>query len=508
MGSRPVALVGRAHQLLVDDFLIAQKRGMARSWYELRRPFAGPVLCPVMPWEGSRVIATGNVRRDPDDGLFKMWYLAGSGNADDWPSMTLICHATSTDGVQWTRPALGIHAFRGSLQNNIVAAPCIPEGTKWRFGPFSNTVNPHDHERPHKALAFSFNQWKRDPGVVHPSGTYLMTSSDGLHWDESARPLWYLADGYGDGPRLMYDASRRRYMAFLKVYEDSRGRPLRRQDVAGVLKSFVKDGSDEWVELAENQDLVRRRAIAFSDDLVHWTEPRYILPIDDQDNPGDQTYTLTGWPYESMYLGLLTIYHLESHGTWTAGTQHIEPVYSRDGEDWVRPGDRSVVFPPGRLHTDWDQGAPFFFSHAQPIRVGDELWFYYNAHRRLHKIGPYDRGDQEFGAVGLATLRVDGFASMDASASGGSLVTRPVKLAGQRLFMNADAAQGQVQVEVRDTEGKPLRGRRFADAVPVREDATRVEVRWRGANPTSLRGRVVQLAMRAREASIYSFWTE
>jgi len=240
-------------------------------------------------------MATGNVMRDPEDGLFKMWYLTGSGNAEDWPSMTLICYATSRDGVHWARPRLGIHGFRGSRENNIVAVPCVPEGTKWRFGPFSNTVNTDDPETPHKALAFSFNQWKRDRSVIHPSGTYLMTSSDGLHWSESARPLWYLADGYGDGPRLTYDAPERRYIAFLKVYEDRAGRPLRRREVAGVLRSFVKERNEEWVELAENPDLVRRRAVTVSEDLVHWTEPRYILPMDDQDCPGDQTYTHTGW---------------------------------------------------------------------------------------------------------------------------------------------------------------------------------------------------------------------
>ena len=114
-----MAVVDRSRQLFVVDLLIARKRGMRRTWHELQKPRPDPVLCPVMPWEGARVIATGNVSRDPADGLFRVWYLTGSGNADDWPSMTLICHATSVDGVHWTRPKLRIHAFRGSLARRI-----------------------------------------------------------------------------------------------------------------------------------------------------------------------------------------------------------------------------------------------------------------------------------------------------------------------------------------------------------------------------------------------------
>ena len=102
-------------------------------------------------WDG----AIGLVRRDPADGLFKMWYSTGTGNSQDWLTRTLVCYATSIDGVHWHRPSLGIHSFRGVRENNIIAAPCIPKGTKWRFGPFSNTVNPHDPQRPHKALVFS-----------------------------------------------------------------------------------------------------------------------------------------------------------------------------------------------------------------------------------------------------------------------------------------------------------------------------------------------------------------
>ena len=509
MAGNPPAALGPARALFVDDALIGRSRGLRRKWHPLRKPLSRPVLIPLAPWEGTGLQAIGLVRRDPADGLFKMWYSTGTGNGQDWLTRTLVCYATSIDGIHWDRPSLGIHSFRGVRENNIIAAPCIPEGTKWRFGPFSNTVNPHDSRHPHKALVFSFNADKHSRRVRHASGTYLMTSSDGLHWRESPRPLWYLADGFGDGPRLAYDADKRRYIGFLKVYEDSEGRPLRRQVAGGVLKSLIRDKNDAWVELARHPNLVRRRAVTLTDDLVHWSEPRYILPTDDRDAPGDQTYTHVAWPYESMYLGWLTMYHTRTRGRWVAGSQHIEAIFSRDGEDWHRPDDRTVMLPPGMLDRDWDYGSPFFMSQSPPIRVGDELWFYYNSVKCLH--APDGRGDSGFTCVGLATIRVDGFASMDAPRAGGTLLMRPMKAAGNRLCLNADAgggvAVGRILVEIRDVAGRPLRGRRFADCIPVDRDAARIEVTWR-AKAAAICGRVVRLAFKMNSASLYSVWTE
>ena len=44
----------------------------------------------------------------------------------------------------------------------------------------------------------------------------------------------------------------------------------------------------------------------------------------------------------------------------------------------------------------------------------------------------------------LATMRRDGFASMDAASDGGQLTTRPVRFSGAHLFVNADAAEGEL----------------------------------------------------------------
>jgi len=497
--------IGKDRELFVDDLLVESMSGLRRVWHPLRKPLAEPVLTPLKPWEGKSVHLNGAAVRDDADGLFKMWYGTGTGCREEWAWRTVICYAESEDGIRWRRPALGIHDFRGETENNIVAVPCRPEGTFWRFGPFSNTINPGDVETPHKALAFSFNAEKHSRDVPHPSGVYLMTSADGLRWEEKREPLWLMADGYGDGPRLTYDAPRKRYIGFLKVYEDEEGRPVRRKAIGGILKSFTRDQNDAWVEIARDPAMRRRRAVTVSEDLIHWTEPRYILPPDEQDKPADQTYTHVGWRYGSLYCGFLSMYHLEDHDPWIAGRQHIEAIYSRDGEHWERPADRVVMLEPGRLDRGWDFGAPFYVSQMPPIRVKDELWFYYNGVNSLH--APFGRREGTVGAVGLATMRVDGFASMDAAASGGALLTVPIQAGQEHLFVNADVARGEIAVEVRDVDGRPVPGFSFADAIPIRKDAARIEAAWKTLSALPME-RSVRLAFRLRSASLYSFWTE
>ena len=54
------------------------------------------------------------------------------------------------------------------------------------------------------------------------------------------------------------------------------------------------------------------------------------------------------------------------------------------------------------------------------------------------------------GSTGLATLRRDGFASLDAGDEEGTITTRPVMFTGKHLFVNVDAPRGELRVEILD----------------------------------------------------------
>ena len=82
---------------------------------------------------------------------------------------------------------------------------------------------------------------------------------------------------------------------------------------------------------------------------------------------------------------------------------------------------------------------------SSPLVVGDELYFYFNGRPQPAPDAP--TWDADF-TTGLAILRRDGFASMDASPSPKTLTTRPVSFSGKYLFVNVDCPSGELKVEV------------------------------------------------------------
>ena len=82
-------------------------------------------------------------------------------------------------------------------------------------------------------------------------------------------------------------------------------------------------------------------------------------------------------------------------------------------------------------------------------------------------------------SIGLATLRRDGFASMDGP---GELTTRPVKYKGKHLFVNVN---GDVYVEMLDEAGKVI-----ATSQVVSGDHTKVKIDFGGAGLRTWRARM------------------
>ena len=112
--------VGRERRLFVDDMILETKRNVVRSLHAPVKHPDNPLFVACRPWEDSSVHLYGSVVRDEEDGLFKMWYLAGNRDLDDYANRRLLCYAVSQDGLRWQRPELGLHEFMGCWANNIV----------------------------------------------------------------------------------------------------------------------------------------------------------------------------------------------------------------------------------------------------------------------------------------------------------------------------------------------------------------------------------------------------
>jgi hypothetical protein len=305
----------------------------------------------------------------------------------------------------------------------------------------------------------------RDPAqrykaIIRDSGFFAGFSPDGLRWRTTVQVL----DGAFDATSVHWDPVDRKWVASCKLMRNDK----------------------------------RVRGYAESKDFVHWSDIRFMLAADDRDKPGDQLYSMAVNRYESVYIGLLKVYDT------TADRCDIQLAFSRNAKHWERP-DRKAFLPNGPERGDWDYGN--IDNLNQAIRMGDELWFFYSGRSTLHNEKPND------GAMGLGTLRLDGFVSMNGGPEVGELITRPVVLKGTRLYVNASAKGGEVRVELLpvDSQGQPEPIAPFTkgNCVLVTADSIRHEVKWKGSDrlPPEAAG-PVRLRFFVTKAELYSFWTE
>jgi len=86
--------------------------------------------------------------------------------------------------------------------------------------------------------------------------------------------------------------------------------------------------------------------------------------------------------------------------------------------------------------------------------------------------------------MGLAFLRKDGFLSIenDGSSSEAILETKPIRFRGSRLYLNADASEGSIRVELADSHGNPFPSFARQDASAMQGDSIRHIADWSGKN--------------------------
>lgn len=511
-GADPEPLqIGTFRQLFFDDDGIASKTGLQRVWHRPEKS-AAPVLKKERPWEGSGPYIYGTALRDPESGLFKLWYNCYVGGRPDY----FACYATSRDGLTWDRPATdSVSDPRLSAGNNVVL---LGSGLPDYRQALSPTVLLRPDE-PDPARRYAMLYWDINAGrKVKFFGLCLAFSPDGIHWtNHPDNPVF---TGASDVTDAYYDPVRKRYLLHYKMWRVE-GEVLASQTPRGKIGnvshwptwdtvpldggkvrfvgSIVDYQSDDTSPMQGSVDFARepsyRRVVARAEskDLVHWTNAQLIFELPEPDDPKDlSTYGMSVYPYEGQYIGLLRVFHNERE-------IDLELTHSRDDLAWKRttPGTPFLPLGPG---ASFDAGMVFGSNHL--VSVGDELWLYYGAFRGHHAVADTDQS----ASIGLARLRRDGFMSLSADKEPGELVTVPLRCDGDRLVVNAAAREGSLSVEIRDSQGKPRAGFTFADCDEFRGDAVSHTVTWRGKRDLrSLRNQPVQLAFRLKTAHLYAY---
>jgi hypothetical protein len=449
--------VGR--QLFVDDFLIEQT-DLTRTFHLAKKLESNPVFKPttvdeIGPADGNRAVCYlghGGVFYDPFAKLFRMWYTA------DWRGG--LATATSRDALAWERPNLGLAG------NNLILARDSPhvggDNSVW-----FDTLAKNPDERV-KFLA--------DHTGKRKSHFVSTIARDGRVLGETP------AGKAGDYCSIFYNPFRGVWVYSIKRDVPGLGRARHYAESREFLTPQVFDRSVFWVNA----------------DKLDKGDPRI------GDTP--QLYSLSAVAYESIMLGAFQIHLGPRNSICELGLfpkiTELKLGFSRDGFHWDRP-DRRAFIGPTRKDGDWDRG----YVHTTTgvcLVVGDQLYFPFTAYSGTAPDG--HRGMYTGASVGMAVLRRDGFASMDAKNTVGTLTTRPVQFDGRRLFVNAATAGGELRVEVLDDKGNVIPGFSKAESTAVSDDRTLAPVTWKGSELGALRGRTVKFRFHVARGSLYAFW--
>ncbi len=476
-GGLPEYPIG-VRQLFLDDENIGRMERVKRVLHQPVKYEGNPIIRhDQTPWQQFRAQLYGTSLYDPEEKLFKMWYLAGARLPFDEPvtidgrkcvpNFQLVGYAESRDGYNFELPNLGLVDYNGSKENNFcrIARECV-EGIA-----VVRTPHDSDPQRRYKSLYWEHLATRDDvdPGVS-VNAMCVSFSADGKTWTNHAEnPV--MPYGSDTGQQALWDPLLQKYVAY--------GR-------------FNAGG--------------RRVARSESPDFIRWSEPKLVFEADAKDGPNAQVYGMGVSLYEGMYIGLPWMFQ--------EGTTHkidVQLTCSRDGINWNRVADRAVFIPNGP-DKSWDAG--IVFTASQPLVVKDDkIFIYYSASEHDHDYRQRPpEGTPEWKqhwdsiktSIGVATLRRDGFVSLEPEQETGRLITKPFAMpqSGQ-LNVNVDAQDGAAHVTLRpaDLNATPL-----ARSMQVRGDQLNQAVEWSPAASLPASGEPVRLEFELSRARLYSYW--
>ena len=142
-------------------------------------------------------------------------------------------------------------------------------------------------------------------------------------------------------------------------------------------------------------------------------------------------------------------------------------------------------------------------------RIGETERYrlYYRGMANRHK--PYEGKDEAYrrgGGLGLAILRLDGFASLNASYDGGRVTTKLFRTNGGSLRVNAKADFGRLWVEVLDGAGQPVPGFARDECQVMQADRVDHPITWKEpASLARLADRPIRLRFYLENVRLFSY---
>ena len=493
-------------ELFLDNQMIEATPGVSRRLYPARKHLLNPVIrCD--RWCDGDYMEPYTTMYDEEEKLFKMWARAGSDSKGGYVggNAAFMLYFTSTDGVRWNRPDLGVMEIAGRRDHNIVFASdavlkaptalsygpdkfvvpstaMTPQGKKAFFWGVNKHPNPRDASEKYIAAAIVQDQRR---------GAHIVTSPDGVRWSCAASPFWQTphdVSSKGDDclMHLFFDEAKRKWAIYRRIIPEFSER-------------MIANDGDRNRPAVDRYN--RSYAYAESEDLKEWKNHQFILAMDADDPADTELYQFACHKFGATYVGYMSIFHLRR-----PQPIDVHLATSRDGIHFTRVCRGTPLIASGTLgYYDYMAMA---CSQPRPIVVNNTIYIYYAALNFPHDADPSDSSLQA-GGVALATLKRDRFASLETGVPDAGpcrLMTRPFVVRHPRLYLNAATwMKGSIRVEVLTRDWQPIPGFTEPEAKGIQGDALDHPVRWSNrADLGALVGQEVRLKFYMTRARIHA----
>ena len=515
MNTTPTPLnIGRTPQLFFDNHVIEMVNFVARRMHRPERHPQNPLVVQDRPYEKVVYIREScSIHWDDKERLFKFWYedigwdyeaFMGRGKSSDMmlhhdfhnTTDNRVLYAESTDGLQWDKPELGYRTIDGRDTN-----VCFGNEEYGKVHASTVLLDPLETDA---ARRYKVVYWTEKTNIddARIAAAY---SADGRRWTPYEPPM--IIGGFterqlGDVIKLTRDPVGGDYFldTRLKAMQEV---PLRPHYPTGSGWGDAYFPGDPW-------GMSKRRIYsATGPDVNEWPLLREMLVPDDLDDGLDvEFYGLVRFFMGDLHLGLLNIFHR------TDNVMDVRLIYSRDGHNWNRV-DRGNPFLELGSDGQWDCYMTEVFG--PPLFLDDEIRVYYAGANRHHDWWQYGEMEgldvPEVGTgwesgLGLATLRPEGFVSLDTTVREGIVVTRPFVTEGSRLSVNAECRDGgYLDVELAGADDMVVPGFERSACDTFRADSTRHAVSWEGNAdlPGGALAKGAKLRFYSRHCDLYSF---
>ena len=157
------------------------------------------------PWEGPEAIYH-NIIKDGD--IYRMYYLTRCEEVNGLIVPGRICYAQSYDGLHWNKPSLGLRAYKGMYDTNIILDDT--DDLLDNFFVFLDDAPSVDKSERYKGIAVSYQGAKSAEDVA----LWCWTSEDGIHFKRS---FIMTDEGTFDSLNtIVYDAVAKEYYCYFR----------------------------------------------------------------------------------------------------------------------------------------------------------------------------------------------------------------------------------------------------------------------------------------------------